>query len=69
MLNYVNSIFCAYNPVENNYVIKMRQDEPIDPADPDAKSVSTDISSVVISRELALQLAQNITVLCKQDNP
>ena len=66
MLNYVNSIFCAYNAVENNIVIKMRQEEPGDPDFPEEKPVSTDIISVVMSRELASKLAQNINMLFEQ---
>jgi len=68
MLNYVNSVFCAYNSIENNFIIKMRQDEPIDPNDPNSQPINNDIVSIVISRELAMKLAQSINILCKESN-
>lgn len=67
MLNYVNSIFCAFNPAENNLVIKMSQDEPIDPNNPDSRPCNTEISSVVLSKDLALKLAENISLICNQN--
>lgn len=67
MLNYVNSLFCAYNPIERNLVIKMRQEEPADPSVPDHPVSINDVTSVVISRELALRLAENINELLMND--
>lgn len=67
MLNYVNSIFCAFNPIENSFVIKMSQEEPVDQNSPDQKPVSTEITSIVMSKDLALRMAENISNICKQE--
>lgn len=66
MLNYVNTIFCAFNPVEKNLVIKLGQEEPADPNNQSAKAVNSEITSIVISKDLALKLAENITILCNE---
>ena len=63
MLNYVNSFFCAYNNVEKTLVIKMSQIEPGETNDSNVSPITTEISSVVVTRDLALKLAENINLV------
>ena len=64
MLNYVNSIFCAYNELEKNLIIKMRQEIPADTGEENPGVETQDIISIVMSRELAMRLVDNINTIC-----
>jgi hypothetical protein len=63
MINYVNKIACAYNNIEKNFVLRMLQEEPADVDHPEEPHCVNEIVSVVISQELALKMAENITSL------
>lgn len=66
MLNYVNSFFCSYNNVEKNLIIKMSQIEPGETPDSNAAPITTEISSIIVSRDLALKLAESINTILNQ---
>ena len=61
MLQFVDSFYCAYNTQKGNYVIKLRQEEPIENIPGSEPTVQTnEIASIILDKECALTLANAI---------
>ena len=61
MLQFVDSFYCAYNQPKGNYVIKFRQEEPIENGpDADPGVQTNEIASVNMDKDCAVELARAI---------
>ena len=69
MLQYVNSFYCTYNDTQGSFVIRLRQTEPIDSdGDDRVRIVTNEISSIIMDKESAQNLADAIYELLGKNN-
>ena len=61
MLEYVNSFSCASNPMDNVVILKFAQEDPSFDGTP---SNHHQLASLVISKNLAMQIAAHIIEAC-----
>ena len=67
MLQFVDSFYCAYNPQKGNYVIKLRQEEPLEHGPNSEVTIQTnEIANIILDKDCALTLAK--TILDFQDS-
>lgn len=67
MLQFVDSFYCAYNPQKGNYVIKLRQEEPLEHGPNSEVTMQTnEIANIILDKDCALTLAK--TILNFQDS-
>ena len=70
MLQYVDSFFCTYNSLKKNYVIRLRQEEPVqETSDSQNVTIQTnEVGNIVLSEACAMELAHAILQLNHSDH-
>ena len=64
MLQYVDSFFCTYNEAKEAYVLRLRQEEPMEGDTPDKLTIQTnEIANIIIDKRCAVELARSILQL------
>lgn len=67
MLHYVDSFFLTRNSSKKTYVIRFRQEEPIENSESESIDIQTnEVANIMLDQECALQLASSILELCKE---
>ena len=64
MLQFVDAFYCTYNQQKEKYVLKLRQEEPVDGNPGEEITIKTnEIANVILDKECAVELANAILQL------